>query len=199
MSRQLYVPYFAINPYGGDVPTDAMDAAREALETELGGACHVLAAKAAFENAGGLPALWRGIHTRDITRWTKAAQGAVMAAFRVQLPAQASIEEMELMEAAYLDVVPATRYAYTEGQWLDVFMAHFGMSDYCGSQQEALTAGRHWLAAAREACPIAAAEQEIRERTRSGQAPATGVVEDGAASAALSPAGGGHRGARACN
>lgn len=100
----------------------------------------------------------------------------------------------------FLDVVPATHYAYSEGQWLDIFIAHFGMSDYASSQQDALTAGLHWLAVAREACRIAAAELEIRERTRSGRAPATGLAEDDAASAAaVLPTGGENRGAPACN
>ena len=63
-----------------------------------------------------------------------------------------------------IDVLAAAHYAYTPSQWLDVFTAHFGMSDHCDSHDEAKLAGSRWLAIAPGACPIAAADQEIRRR-----------------------------------
>jgi len=169
MTQQLYIPYFAINPYGGDVPAHVMEAAVAEFERQLGGAWQVLAAKAAFEDAGGLRAFWRGIYPSAITRWSMAAQAAVNAAYQTELPLQASLDDIEQLNAAYIDVIAAARYGYTQHEWLDVFTAHYGMSDYCDSHQQALTAGRHWLAVAPGACPIAAAEQEIRARCETGR------------------------------
>lgn len=165
MPQQFYIPYFAINPYGTDVPVNAMQAAAVELEAQLGGAWQVLAAKAAFETAGGLNAYWRGLYPPAVTRWTLASQAAMQAAFQTAQP-QVSLDHVELLNEAYLDVIPAARYAYTGDEWLTVFTAHFGLTDYCASYQEALTIGRNWLGITRDACPIAAAEQEIRNRSR---------------------------------
>jgi hypothetical protein len=164
MHTRFYVAYFPINPYGHDLPKEAMDAARAALESRLGGAFQVLAAKAAFEEAGGLRAYWQGIYPPAITRWTIATHQAVEAAFQAAPPLQSSIEDIERLSVASIDVIALAHYAYTPGQWLDVFTAHFGMSDHCDSQDEAITAGRRWLDIAPGACPIAAADQEIRRR-----------------------------------
>ncbi|MDR7332123.1 hypothetical protein [Roseateles asaccharophilus] len=166
MSSQQFALYFAISPYGPLVPPRALEAAQQALEAELGGAHQVLAAKDAFERAGGVHALWGGTYTGEIARWTKAVQVAVAAAYRAHQPRQGIAEDAERCRAAFLDVVPATRYPYTPNNWLEVFTAHFGMTDYCDSHEEALAAGRRWLSVARKACPIAAAEQEIRDRCR---------------------------------
>lgn len=167
MHTRFYIAYFTVNPYGHDLPRKAMEAARAALESRLGGAFQVLAAKAAFEEAGGLPAYWQGIYPPAITRWTIATHQAVEAAFQAVPPLQSSIEDIERLSVASIDVIALAHYVYTPGQWLDVFTAHFGMSDYCDSHQEAISAGRRWLAAAPGACPIAAADQEIRHRTLS--------------------------------
>lgn len=181
MSSKFYIPYFAINPYGADVPQSAMEAAETALENHLGGAWQVLCAKAAFEEAGGLHAFWRGMYPPAITRWTMAAHAAVQAAYQAAQPSQATIEDIERLNAACIDVVAAARYEYTEDEWLRVFSAHFGMSDYCDSQQEALAAGRQWLSIARVACPIAASDQEIRSRCQRGRPPAMSIDEESAA------------------
>ncbi|MDR7267846.1 hypothetical protein J2X20_000475 [Pelomonas saccharophila] len=162
MSKPLYIAYFAINPYGEDVPTQAMDAARKALEDKLGGAWQVLAAKAAFEEAGGLPAYWAGSELPSIVRWTRAAQAALNAAFKAEPPRQATIEDLEQLDEACIDVISAAHYAYTPEEWLVVFTAHFGMSDHCESHEQALEAARHWLTVATGACPISAADQQIR-------------------------------------
>ncbi|WP_457325907.1 hypothetical protein [Roseateles sp. P5_E11] len=166
MSKPLYVAYFAINPYGEDVPNQAMDAARKALEDQLGVAWQVLGAKAAFEEAGGLPAYWAGNHLPSIVRWTTATQAALNAAFKAEPPRQATIEDLEHLDEACIDVIPAAHYAYTPNEWLVVFTAHFGMSDHCESHEQALNAARHWLTAAPGACPIAAADQQIRNGYR---------------------------------
>ena len=176
MNTKFYIAYFAINPYGVDVPSKAMEAARTALESRLGGAYQVLAAKAAFEEAGGLHAFWREIYPPAITRWTAASHHAVDAAYRAEQPRQATIDDIEQLNAAYIDVIAAARYAYTEQEWLHVFTAHFGMSDYCDSHQEATTAGHQWLAIAPGACPIAAADQEIRRRCQA--APANALTHE---------------------
>jgi hypothetical protein len=164
MTSQFYIPYFAINPYGHDVPAKAMEAARTALERRLGGAYQVLAARAAFEEAGGLRAYWREIYPPAITRWTAASHHAVDAAYKAEPPRQASIEDIEHLNAAYIDIIACAQYGYSEQQWLDVFLAHFGMSDYCDSHDEAITAARRWGVIAPGACPIAAAEREITSR-----------------------------------
>jgi hypothetical protein len=169
MNNKFYVAYFAINPYGLDLPVKAMEGARIALEGRLGGPCHVLAAKAAFEEAGGLHAFWQGIYPPAITRWTAAAHHAMEAAYQVAQPRQTSIEDIERLNAACIDVIAATNYAYTPGEWLDVFTAHFGMSDHCETPHEAVIAGRRWLTVAPGACPIAAADQEIRRRCQPGR------------------------------
>ncbi|MFG6459776.1 hypothetical protein [Roseateles sp. BYS96W] len=166
MNQKFYVAYFAINPYGLDLPVKAMAAARTALENRLGGACQVLAAKAAFEEAGGLHAFWQGIYSPAITRWTAAAHHAMDAAYQVVQPHQASIEDIEHLNAACIYVIAATSYAYTPGEWLDAFTAHFGMSDHCETPHEAVVAGRRWLTVVPGACPIAAADQEIRRRSQ---------------------------------
>lgn len=164
MNTKFYVAYFAINPYGLDLPVKAMKAARTALENRLGGPFQVLAAKAAFEEAGGLHAFWQGIYPPAITRWTAAAHHAMDAAYQVVQPHQTSIEDIERLNAACIDVIAATSYAYTPGEWLDAFTAHFGMSDHCETPHEAVVAGRRWLTVAPGACPIAAADHEIRRR-----------------------------------
>lgn len=169
MHSQFYIPYFAINPYGTDVPVNAMQAAAVELEAQLGGAWQVLAAKAAFEEAGGLNAYWRGLYPQAITRWTLASQAAAQAAFRTEQPRQRTLDDVDLLNDACLDVIPAARYAYTDDQWLTVFTVHFGLTDHCTSRDEALAVGRHWLSITPEACPIAAAEQEIRNRSRRQQ------------------------------
>jgi len=147
-----------------DLPVKAMEAARTALESRLGGPYQVLAAKVAFEEAGGLHAFWQGIYPPAITRWTGAAHHAMDAAYQVAQPHQTSIEDIERLNAACIDVIAATSYAYTESEWLQVFTAHFGMSDHCETPHEAVIAGRRWLTVAPGACPIAAADQEIRRR-----------------------------------
>lgn len=181
MSSQQFALYFAISPYGRLVPPRALQVAQEALETALGGAHQVFAAKDAFERAGGVHALWGGARTPEITRWTKAVQVAVDAACRVQQPRQGTPEDAEHCRAAFLDIVPATRYPYTPKRWLDVFTAHFGMTDYCDSHEEALEAGRRWLRLAPKACPIAAAEQEIRDRCRVLKGSTSAAQTNGAA------------------
>ncbi|WP_457422082.1 hypothetical protein [Roseateles sp. P5_E7] len=170
MNIRFYIPYFPINPYGGESPATALEAARAALEARLGGTWQVLAAKAAFEETGGLHAYWRGMAPPAITRWTEAVHDAIDAAYLAEPPRQRTIEDIDQLNAAYLDVIATARYAYTEHEWLDAFTAHFGMSDYCDSHHEAIAAGRHWLAIAAGACPIAAAEQEIRQRSQASQA-----------------------------
>jgi hypothetical protein len=164
MYARFYVAYFPINPYGDAMPEKAMKAARAALDSRLGGACRVLAAKAAFEDAGGLQAYWQGIYPPAITHWTIATYQAVDAALQAEPPRQSSIEDIERLSVASIDVLAAAHYAYTPSQWLDVFTAHFGMSDHCDSHDEAKLAGSRWLAIAPGACPIAAADQEIRRR-----------------------------------
>lgn len=167
-----YIPYFAVSPYGIDTPAVAIQAARRMLETQLGGPCQVLSAKAAFEDAGGRPALWDGIYPPAITRWSLAAQAAAQAAFEAAPPLPASIEDIEQLNEAYIDVIGVAQYAYSDVEWLHVFAAHFGMSDYCPSYPEALASGRRWLSITPGACPIAAADQELRMRCRSVQQPA---------------------------
>ena len=66
VSSQQFALYFAISPYGPLVPPRALEAAQQALEAELGGAPQVLAAKDAFERAGGVHALWGGTYTSEI-------------------------------------------------------------------------------------------------------------------------------------
>jgi hypothetical protein len=157
------------------------------LESRLGGASQVLAAKAAFEEAGGLRDRWHEIHPPAITRWTAAAVDAVNAAYRAEQPLQPGLENIEQLNAAFIDVVATSRYAYTGQEWLRAFTAHFGTSDYCGSHQEALSAGRHWLAIAPGACPIAAADQETRNRCPRGHPAALAQDDEPAAPANPSP------------
>lgn len=179
MTRQFYIPYFAISPYGTDVPAKVMDAAASEFENQLGCAWQVLAAKTAFEEAGGLHAFSRGIYPSAITRWSLAAQAALDAAYRTEPPLQASIDDIEQLNAAHIDIIAAALYGYTEDEWLNVFTAHFGMSDHCDSHQQALAAGRRWLAIAPGACPIAAADQEIRQRCQRDRLPADLHAADG--------------------
>jgi len=169
MNTRPYTAYFPSNPYGTDVPATAMEAACATLEARLGGAWQVLAAKAAFEEAGGLQACWRGIHPPALTRWTDATRDALDAAYLAEPPRQQSIEDIDPLSAAGIDVIVTARYAYTQHEWLNVFTAHFGMSDYCNSRAQATAAGHRWLAIAAQVCPIAAAEQEIRERSHAAQ------------------------------
>lgn len=176
MNTKSYVAYFAINPYGVDLPVKAMEAARTALESRLGGPYQVLAAKAAFEEAGGLQAFWQGIYPPAITRWTAAAHHAMDAAYQVAQPHQTSIEDIERLNAACIDVIAATSYVYTQGEWLNAFTAHFGMSDHCETPHEAVVAGRRWLTLAPGACPIAAADQEIRRRCQTRRLPSLAEV-----------------------
>jgi hypothetical protein len=156
MNELPYIPYFAINPHGAAVPKDVMQAAMAALENQLGGAWQVLAARTAYEEAGRQQAARRGKHTAAIKRWRLAAEAAAQAACYTA--------QRDGTDQARIDVVAAARYGYTEAEWLNVFTAHFGLSDYCDSHQQALNAGRHWLAIAPGACPIAAADQEIHAR-----------------------------------
>jgi len=156
MNELPYIPYFAINPHGAAVPKDVMQAAMAALENHLGGAWEVLAARTAFEEAGRQSASRRGKHVAAIRRWRSAAEAAAQAA--------CDTAQRDGIEQARIDVVAAARYGYTEAEWLNVFTAHFGLSDYCDSHQRALSAGRRWLEIAPGACPIAAADQEIRAR-----------------------------------
>lgn len=158
MNELPYIPYFAVNPQGAAVPNDAMQTARAVLENQLGGAWEVLAARTAFEEAGRHSALRRGKHTAAVKRWRLAAEAAAKAA--------CGTARREGIDQARIDVVAAARYGYTEAEWLNVFTAHFGLSDYCDSHQQALSAGRHWLAIAPGACPIAAADQEIHARSK---------------------------------
>ncbi|MFG6433054.1 hypothetical protein [Roseateles sp. LYH14W] len=169
MNTKFYIPYFPSNPYGAEAPAKAPEAARAALEARLGGAWQVLAAKAAFEQAGGLHACWRGIYPPALTRWTDATRDALDAAYLAEPPRQVSIEDIDQLNSACIDVIATARYAYTQHEWLDAFTAHFGMSDYCNSREEAAAAGHRWLAIASQACPIAAAEQEIRKRSHTAQ------------------------------
>lgn len=179
MGKQFYVLYFAISPYGGEVPAQALDAAREELEIHLGSACRVLAAKEAFERAGGRRAYWHGERCPEVMEWIGATTAAAQAAYRLAPPRQRTLMDHELLGEACVDVIAAARYSYTEGEWLNVFLAHFGMSDYCESPEEALTAGRHWLEVARGACPISAAEEEIRQRSQVKLVPSWVAVEAG--------------------
>ena len=185
MTRQFYIPYFAISPYGDDVPAKVMEAAATELENQLGCAWQVLAAKAAFEEAGGLQAFSRGIYPSAITRWSLAAQAALDAAYLAEPPLQASIDDIDQLNAAHLDIIPAALYGYTEDEWLNVFTAHFGMSDHCDSHRQAVAAGRRWLAIAPGACPIAAADQEIRRRCQPERLPADWHAAAGQHSRAL--------------
>ncbi len=169
MNTRYYTPYFPSNPYGTDAPAKALDAACAVLEARLGSAWQVLAAKAAFEEAGGLRAHWRGLYPPALTRWAEAARDALDAAYLAEPPRQESIADIDLLNTACIDVIATARYAYTQHEWLDVFTAHFGMSDYCDSRNEAAAAGHRWLAIAAQACPIAAAEQEIRNRSHAAQ------------------------------
>jgi hypothetical protein len=169
MNTRYYIPYFPSNPYGTEAPAKAMDAACAALEARLGGPWQVLTAKAAFEEAGGLHAHWRGLYPPALTRWAEAARDALDAAYLAEPPTQESIADIDLLNTACIDVIATARYAYKQHEWLDVFTAHFGMSDYCDSRNEAAAAGHRWLAIAAQACPIAAAEQEIRNRSHARQ------------------------------
>lgn len=169
MNTKFYIPYFPSNPYGTDTPAKVLEAACTALEARLGGAWQVLAAKAAFEQAGGLHACWRGNHPPALTRWTDATRVALDAAYLAEPPGQVSIEGIDPLNTACIDVIATARYAYTQHEWLNVFTAHFGMSDYCSSREEATAAGHRWLTIASNACPIAAAEQEIRGRSPDAQ------------------------------
>lgn len=169
MNTRFYIPYFPSNPYGAEAPAKALEAACAALEARLGGVWQVLAAKAAFEEAGGLHACWRGIYPPAVTRWNDATRNALDAAYLAEPPRQELIKDIDHLSAACIDVIVTARYAYTQHEWLNVFTAHFGMSDYCNSRDEATAAGRRWLAIAAQACPIAAAEQEIRGRAHPGQ------------------------------
>lgn len=169
MNTRYYTPYFPSNPYGTETPAMALQAACAAFEARLGGAWQVLAAKAAFGEAGGLHAHWRGLYPPALTRWAEAARDALDAAYLAEPPTQESIADIDLLNTACIDVIATARYAYTQHEWLDVFTAHFGMSDYCDSRDEAAAAGHRWLAIAAQACPIAAAEQEIRHRSHAMQ------------------------------
>lgn len=169
MTSRFYITYFPVNPYGVDAPAKALEAARKALEARLGGECQVMAAKAAFEEAGGLHAYWGGMYPPALTRWAEAARDALDAAYLAEPPLQPMIDDIDQLNAACIDIVATALYAYSSHEWLDAFTAHFGMSDYCDSRQEATSAGRHWLAVAPEACPIAAADQEIRKRAHAIQ------------------------------
>jgi len=177
MGKQFYVLYFAISPYGGEVPVQAREAAREELELHLGSACQVLAAKEAFEQAGGRRAYWHGARCLEVMNWVNATTAAAQAAYRQAPPRQRTLMDHEVLGEACVDVIAAARYSYTLGEWLDVFLAHFGMSDYCASPEQALRAGRHWLEVAREACPIAAAEEEIRRQCQTELRLPMGAIE----------------------
>lgn len=162
VNTKSYIPYLT-SPSGRALSGQAREAAALALEAQLGSSCQVLAAKAAFDEAGGAHALGPG-PMAAVTRWTLAAQAATQAACSAEQILQTAAKDIDPPSTACLDVVATARYTYTEIEWLRAFTVHFGMSDYCNSHQEALAAGRRWLAVARAACPIAAAEQEIRNR-----------------------------------
>lgn len=163
--QEFYITYFAINAYGTEVPDNAIQAADAELKAQLGRAYQVLAAKKAFEDAGGLQAFWRGRPCAPLLRWTRAIQAATSAAYQAEPPSQGFIPSLGALADAHVDVVAASRYDYTIAEWLQVFTAHYGMSDYCSSHQQSLSAGRRWLAISSRICPIAAADQEIRLRS----------------------------------